>query len=80
MNRRQRQAEAARERKALNRATVIRLTYNYLAHAAAPTATGITLYLPDGSATFVSAEDARAFHGAETPGETARRSARGGRA
>lgn len=63
MNRHQRRADAARDRKRLDRAEHIRFALDYLAHAAAPTATGATLILPDGSTTYVSAKDARAMHG-----------------
>lgn len=77
MNRHQRRAEAARERK---RADLVRFALDYLARAAAPTATGCTLILPDGSTTYVSAADARAMRATGKPGGIARRSARGGRA
>ena len=67
MNRRQRQAEAARDRKPRDQAEVIRLAFGYLANAAAPTVTGATLILPDGSSIHVSAEDAKALHAAGKP-------------
>lgn len=63
MNRYQRRAGAARERTALDRAGAIRLASACLANVAAPTATGVTLFLPDGGTAYVSAEDARALHG-----------------
>ena len=68
MNRQQRRAEAARDRRLLDRAEAIRLASAYLANVAAPTATGITLFLPDGGTAYVSAEDARAMHGKGKPG------------
>lgn len=67
MNRRQRRADAARDRKALDRAGAIRLASAYLANVAAPTATGVTLFLPDGGTAYVSVEDAKALHGKATP-------------
>ena len=63
MNRHQRRADAARDRKPADRAEVIRSVYNYLANIAAPTATGATLFLPDGSSLYLSADDARAMCG-----------------
>ncbi len=71
MNRHQRRADAAAVRKRPDRAEHIRLTLAYLANAAAPTATGATLILPDGSTTYLSAEDARAMHGTGKPGRRA---------
>lgn len=62
MNRHQRRAAAAKERKAPDRAEAIRLASDYLANAAEPTATGVTVFLPDGGTAYLSAEDARAFH------------------
>lgn len=62
MNRHARRATAARDRKA-DRAEMIRLALDYLANVAAPTASGATLMLPDGSTLYLSADDARALHG-----------------
>jgi hypothetical protein len=44
------------------RAESIRMTYEFLVDHPAPTLVGATLILPDGEATYISAEDARAFH------------------
>lgn len=68
MNRRQRRADAARDREAIDRAEVIRLTCDYLANSADPTVTGATLIMPDGSATYLSAEDARVMHSTSKSG------------
>ena len=63
MNRRQRRADAAENRKALSRAEAIRLTYDHLANSTAPTLNGATVIMPDGSMTYISAADAQAMHG-----------------
>lgn len=63
MNRHQRRSDAARERKPAGRAEVIHFVYNHLANIAAPTATGATLFLPNGSSLYLSADDARAMCG-----------------
>ena len=64
-NRRQRRA--AKGRNAEARAEAIRLAYAYLANVAGPCTTGGTLILPDGSMSFLSAEDARKLHGKAKP-------------
>jgi len=48
-------------------AEAIRLACRYLATIAEPTATGATLFLPDGCTIYLSADDARAVHGREAP-------------
>lgn len=68
MNRHQRRSDAARDRKRPDRAGHIRFALDYLANAAAPSVTGATLLMPDGSTTYLSAEDARAMHGTGKPG------------
>lgn len=67
MNRHERRAGAAQDRKRPDRAEHIRLALDYLASVAAPTAAGATLIMPDGSTTYLSAEDARAMHGMGKP-------------
>ena len=58
-----RQRNAARCRKvAVSRGEAICVTYGYLATIAASDVTGATLIQPDGTTTYVSAEDARALH------------------
>jgi hypothetical protein len=69
MNRHARRAAAAQERKPRD-AAAIRQAFHYLAHVAAPTATGATLFLPDGSTLYLSADDARALY-SEPKGEVA---------
>ncbi len=66
MNRQQRRAQAAQQRK-LSRTESIELALATLANAG-PTATGATLILPDGSTQYLSADDARAMHGDGKPG------------
>jgi hypothetical protein len=65
-NRRKRRS--AKGRKAEARAEAIRVACTYLANVAAPRTTGGTLILPDGSMSFLSAEDARKLHGKAKPG------------
>jgi hypothetical protein len=62
MNRQQWRAAAARNRKNREHADGIRTAMHYLARHAEPSATGATVILPDGSRTYVSAGDARAFY------------------
>lgn len=61
MNRRQRRADAARDRKAADRAEAIRLAYDHLAASGDPSVVGGTLFMPDGSVSYLSAADAKAF-------------------
>lgn len=68
MNRHQRRADGARDRKRRDRAGHIRFALEYLANAAAPSVTGVTLLSPDGSTTYLSVEDARAMYGTGRPG------------
>lgn len=66
MNRHHRRAEAAQARTAgtsPDRAEAIRLAIDHLANIAADTATGATIMHLDGTATYVSAADARTLHG-----------------
>ena len=63
-----RRAASTKDRKALDRGEALRLACDYLANVAGPTATGITLILPNGDTAYVSVEDARAFHGKGEPG------------
>jgi hypothetical protein len=63
MNRHERRAADARQRRTVGRAEAIRLTNEYLAHQAAATVTGATLILPDGSTLYLSADDALAMAG-----------------
>ena len=67
MNRQQRRAAAARNRKVNERAEAIAYTCDYLANIAAPTATGATLFLPDGQRMYISADDARTLYGRRVP-------------
>jgi hypothetical protein len=67
MNRHHRRAEAASGRKPVDRAEVIRLAHDFLANTAAPTVTGATVFMPDGTSFFISAEDARKLHGKTKP-------------
>jgi hypothetical protein len=64
MNRHERRAAKARGVTSHDpsRSEAIRLAYEYLAKGAADTATGATLISPDGTVTYLSADDARAFH------------------
>jgi hypothetical protein len=62
-----RQRHSAKDRKAAARVEAIRLAYAYLANAGTPCTTGGTLILPDGSMSFLSAEDARKLHGKARP-------------
>lgn len=63
MNRHDRRAAEARNRKPLTRAEIINLGLQFLA-ASGNTATGATLIHPDGSTTYVSRETADAMTGA----------------
>ena len=67
MNRRQRRADAARDRKAADRAEAIRLAYDCLATSDDTSVIGATLFMPDGSATYLSAADARAHRSSVKP-------------
>jgi hypothetical protein len=64
VNRHERRA-AAKKRPANDdgRAEAIRLAYKYLANGAASTATGATIVHPDGTMTYLSADDARSLYG-----------------
>ncbi len=69
MNRRQRRADAARDRKAADRAEAIRLAYGCLAASDDPSVIGGTLFMSDGSVTYVSAADAKAYYSSDKPKE-----------
>ncbi len=67
MNSHQRRAEAAGGRKrntTSDKAAALRLAMISWAHAG-PTATGATVMYPDGSMTYLSADDASALYGAK---------------
>lgn len=68
MNRRHRRADAASDRNPMDRAEAIRLTCEHLANSTDRTVTGATLIMPDGSMTYLAADDARALHGEPKPG------------
>lgn len=68
MNRHQRRANAARDRKPADRAEVIRFACHHLANPTDPTVTGATLIMPDGSMIYLSAGDAQVLHGKAKPG------------
>jgi hypothetical protein len=69
-NRRNRRAEAARARKATpSNADMIDMAMRQLA-SAGPTATGGTLFLPDGTVRFISADEARAWASDQPEGMT----------
>ena len=61
MNRHQRRADAARDRKAADRAEAIRLAYDCLASSDDTSVVGGTLFLPDGSVAYLSAADAKGY-------------------
>ena len=67
MNRRQCRADAARDRKAADRAEAIRLAYDCLATSGDISVVGGTLFLPDGSVTYLSADDAKAYCNSDKP-------------
>ena len=68
MNRQQRSADTAANRKPLDRAEAVRLTYDQLGNSADPTLSGATVIKLDGSMTYISAADAQAMHGKAKPG------------
>jgi hypothetical protein len=63
LNRRQRRAHAAQERKGIERADMLKLATYYLANIADSTATGATVVMPNGEMLYLSADDARALYG-----------------
>ena len=67
MNRHQRRADAARDRKAADRAEAIRLAYDCLATSGDASVVGGTLFMPDGSVTYLSAADAKAYRSSDKP-------------
>jgi hypothetical protein len=59
-----RRRHATKVRRApIDRAAVIRVAHHFLANLYAPTATGVTVFMPDGSEFYVSADNAHALHG-----------------
>jgi len=69
MNRHQRRAEAAQPRRATthDKAAAVAHAMHYLAHTAAGTATGATLFHSDGTKSYIDADDARALYGSAKP-------------
>jgi hypothetical protein len=63
-----RERRAAEVGRVAFRTKSIRTVYEYLAHNAAPTVVGVTLILPDGTASYISGDDAAALHGKAKPG------------
>ena len=69
MNRHQRRAQGAKARHCPDdgRAEAIAEAMRYLALQAASTATGATIFHPDGTRSYVDADDARALYGGARP-------------
>ena len=63
MNRHERRARQAAGKSAAKREASIRATLDYLANVAGPTATGATLFLPNGEVLYLDATTARELAG-----------------
>ena len=68
MNRHERRAQRAAERKRQARSNAIAISLAYLGGVAAPTVTGATLFCPDGESIYLDADAARAMAGTKPAG------------